>query len=145
MPAAIDTLKLAKRLRQADFTDLPAEALAEAVGEATVEGVATKLDIAELRAELKQDIADLRAELKQDIADLRAELKQDIADLRAELKQDIAGVKQEIEGLRAEMRQESAALRVEMAALESRMLRWMGAGFAATIAVLAAMIQFVHR
>ena len=123
MPAAIDTLKLAKRVRQADFTDLQAEALAEAVGEATVEGVATKLDIAELRAELKQDIADLRTELKQ----------------------HSAGVRQEIEGLRAEMRQESAALRVEMAALESRMLRWMGAGFAATIAVLAAMIQFVHR
>ena len=112
MPAAIDTLKLAKRLRQADFTQLQAEALAEAVGEATVEGVATKLDIAELRAELKQDNA---------------------------------GVRQEIEGLRAELRQESATLRVEMAALESRMLRWMGAGFAATIAVLAAMFQFMHR
>lgn len=134
MPAAIDTLKLAKRLRQADFTQLQAEALAEAVGEATVEGVATKLDIAELRAELKQDIADLRAELKQDIGDLRAELKQ-----------DNAGVRQEIEGLRAELRLESAAVRVEMAALESRMLRWMGAGFAATIAVLAAMFQFIHR
>jgi len=134
MPAAIDTLKLAKRLRQADFTQLQAEALAEAVGEATVEGVATKLDIAELRADLKQDIADLRAELKQDIGDLRAELKQ-----------GNAGVRQEIEGLRAELRLESAAVRVEMAALESRMLRWMGAGFAGTIAVLAAMFQFIHR
>lgn len=130
MPAAIDTLKLAKRLRQADFTQLQAEALAEALGEATVEGVATKLDIAELRAELKQDIA----ELKQDITSVR----QEIGGLRVELKQ-------EIEGLRAEMKQESATLRVEMAALESRMLRWMGAGFAATIAVLAAMMQFVHR
>ena len=127
MPAAIDTLKLAKRLRQADFTEVQAEALAEAVAEATVEGVATKLDIAGLRAELKQDITDLRVELKQDIADLRGELKQDIADLRGELKQ------------------ESAALRIEISALESRMLRWMGAGFAATIAVLAAMIQFVHH
>jgi hypothetical protein len=99
--AAIDTLKFAKRLRQANFTELQAEALAEAMAEATVESVATKLDIAGLRAELKQDIAELR--------------------------QEIAGV------------------RVEMAALESRMLRWMGAGFAATIAVLAAMIQFMHH
>jgi ribosomal protein L29 len=104
------------------------------MAEATVESVATKLDIAGLRAELKQDIADLRTELKQDIADLRTELKQDIADLRTELKQDIA-----------ELRQEIAGVRVEMAALESRMLRWMGAGFAATIAVLATMIQFMHH
>jgi len=94
--AAIDTLKFAKRLRQANFTELQAEALAEAVAEATVESVATKLDIAGLRAELKQDIAELRTELKQDIAELRTELKQGIA-----------------------------GVRVEMAALESRMLRWM--------------------
>src|SRR5258708_2967337 len=94
--AAIDTLLFAKRLRQANFTELQAEALAEAMAEATVESVATKLDIAGLRAELKQDIAELRTELKQDIADLRTELKQEIA-----------------------------GVRVEMAALESRMLRWM--------------------
>src|SRR5260370_6189773 len=103
--AAIDTVKLAKRLRQANFTELQEEALAEAMAEATVESVATKLDIAGLRAELKQDIAELRTELKQEIA----------------------------------------GVRVEMAALGSRMLRWMGAGFAATIAVLATMIQFMHH
>jgi hypothetical protein len=32
-----------------------------------------------------------------------------------------------------------------IAALESRILRWMGAGFAATIAILATLIQFAHR
>ena len=101
MPAAIDTLKFAKRLRQANFTEPQAEALAEAVAEATIENVATKLDISDQRADFKQDILDLR--------------------------------------------QEIAGLRVEIAALESRMLRWMGAGFAATIAVLAALIQFMHR
>lgn len=79
MPAAIDTLKLAKRLREADFTEVQAEALAEAGAEATVENVATKLDIAELRGELKQDIADLDAKYES----LRAELKQDIASLDA--------------------------------------------------------------
>jgi hypothetical protein len=105
MPAAIDTLKFAKRLRQANFTEPQAEALAEAVAEATVENVATKLDIASLRAELKQDIADLRNELHREIA----------------------------------------ALRVDMAAMESRMPRWMGAGLAATIAVLATLIQFAHH
>jgi hypothetical protein len=74
MPAAIDTLKLVKRLRQADVTQLQAEALAKAVAGATIEGAATKLDIAELRAGLKQDITDLRHELKQDIADRRSQM-----------------------------------------------------------------------
>jgi septal ring factor EnvC (AmiA/AmiB activator) len=141
MPAAIDTLKFAKRLREANFTQTQAEALAEAVAEATVENVATKLDI----AELKQEIADLRAELKQDIGALRAEFKQDNAGLRAEFKQDIADLRAELKQDIADLKQDNASLRTEIAALESRMLRWMGAGFAATIAVLAALMQFVHH
>jgi hypothetical protein len=53
-------------------------------------GLATKLDIAGLRAELKTDIMTLRADLTADITDLKAELKADISDLKAELKTDIA-------------------------------------------------------
>ena len=64
---AIDTLKVAKRLREAGFTDPQAEAVDASVWEGA-EGadLATKADIAELRAELKADIrkAELRLEAK---------------------------------------------------------------------------------
>jgi DNA-binding transcriptional MerR regulator len=64
---AIDTLKVAKRLREAGFTEPQAEAVVAAVREGA-EGadLATKADIAELRAELKADIrkAELRLEAK---------------------------------------------------------------------------------
>jgi ribosomal protein L29 len=46
--------------------------------------LATKMDIAELRAEFKAEIAELRAELKAEIADLRSELRQ--SELRLESK-----------------------------------------------------------
>ena len=71
---AIDTLKVAKRLREAGFTEPQAEAVVAAVQEGT-EGadLATKIDIAELRAELKAEIADLRGELRQ--FELRVEAK----------------------------------------------------------------------
>ncbi|MBE8182856.1 MAG: DUF1640 domain-containing protein [Candidatus Portiera sp.] len=69
----------------------------------SIEGLATKQDLSDVRTELKQDIADVKAELKQDITDVKAELKQDIADVKqdiadvkVELKQDIADVKQDI-------------------------------------------------
>jgi hypothetical protein len=84
------------------------------------------------------DLAELRAEFKQDIGGLRTELKQDIAELRTELKQDIANLDAKYDSVTAE-------LKVAMAALESQMLRWMGAGFAATIAILAAVLQFTHH
>ena len=71
---AIDTLKVAKRLREAGFTEPQAEALIAAVQEGT-EGadLATKADLADLRTGIKADIADLRSELRQ--ADLRLEAK----------------------------------------------------------------------
>ena len=74
---------------------------------------AMRVEIDDLRTELKQDIADLRAEVKQDIADLRAEVKQDIADLRNELKQDIADV-------RAELKEDIAELRTDVRRLDDR-------------------------
>jgi DNA-binding transcriptional MerR regulator len=71
---AIDTLKVAKRLREAGFTEPQAEAVIAAVQEGT-EGadLVTKADIADLRAELKAEIADLRSELRQ--SELRLEAK----------------------------------------------------------------------
>ena len=82
---AIDTLKVAKRLREAGFTEPQAEAVIAAVQEGT-EGtnLATKADLAELRTELKAEIAEFRAEFKAEIADLRSELRQ--SELRLEAK-----------------------------------------------------------
>ena len=82
---AIDTLKIAKRLREAGFTDPQAEAVVAAVQEAA-EGVdfATRGDLDQVRSELKAEIAALRSELKADIAALRSELRQ--VELRLEAK-----------------------------------------------------------
>ena len=78
------------------------------------ERLATKDDIAEVRAE----IAEVRAELKGDIAEVRAELKGDIAEVRAEvagvkteLKGDIAGVKTELKGDIADLKKDIAILK----------------------------------
>jgi uncharacterized protein YicC (UPF0701 family) len=54
---------------------------------------ATKHEVAELKAELKQDIAESKAELKQDIAGLKLE----IGELKADLKLDIAMVRSEMQ------------------------------------------------
>ncbi len=63
---AIDTLKFAKRLREAGFSDPQAEALVATVQEAS-EGaeLVTKADLGWLRAELKADIAAVRGELRE--------------------------------------------------------------------------------
>src|SRR5271169_3344687 len=69
-----DTLKLAKRLREAGFSDPQAEAVIATV-QAAAEGAetATKADVADLRAELRADVAGLHSALRE--SELRLEAK----------------------------------------------------------------------
>jgi DNA-binding transcriptional MerR regulator len=97
---AIDTLKVAKRLREAGFSEPQAEAVIAAVREGTEQaGVATKADLAELRTELKAEIGELRTELKADIADLRSELRQSELRLAAKIEAIKADIPNRVFGL----------------------------------------------
>lgn len=62
-----------------------AETLMSAIPLHDFDEVATKADLAILRAELMGEISGLRAELKTDIANLRSELTSEIAALRKQM------------------------------------------------------------
>lgn len=66
----IDTLKFARRLTEAGMDPRHAEAIVDGLSDADTSDLATKTDIAEVRAE----IADLRGELRTGLAELRGEL-----------------------------------------------------------------------
>ena|SRR5436309_7844472 len=89
---AIDTLKVAKRLREAGFTEPQAEAVTAAVQEATEEAeFATKADIAEVKAEIRE--AELRLEAK--IEAIRSEigsLKADMGTMKADILNQVFGL-----------------------------------------------------
>jgi DNA anti-recombination protein RmuC len=120
---AIDTLKVARRLREAGFTEPQAEAVVEAVRESTEEGdIATKHDLRLLSTELRAEIAALRAEMTAEIAALRAEMTAEIA------------------ALRAEMTAEFAAVRGEMREMEQRLIARIEASNAASMNRVVAMI-----
>ena len=86
---AIDTLKVAKRLREAGFTEPQAEAVVAAVQEGT-EGadLATKADIAGVRTE----IAALRTELKAEIREAELRLEAKIEAIKADILNRIFGL-----------------------------------------------------
>jgi hypothetical protein len=90
---AIDTLKLAKRLREAGFTEPQADALVVTVQESTsAANLATKQDIADLRSATERDVGELRPTIEEVRTRLQAELRE--AELRLEVK---------LEGLKAEI------------------------------------------
>ncbi|MCA1853080.1 MAG: hypothetical protein LC647_11985 [Beggiatoa sp.] len=70
---AFDTLKFAKRLKEAGFTEQQAEALAHAEAELIEQNLATKRDI----ADLKRDIKELEVKIEQ----IRSDLARDLKDL----------------------------------------------------------------
>jgi len=88
-----DTLRLSRTLRdKGHFSHEQAETLAEALGEAVQGELATKADLAALKA----DMAALKAELKADMAALKVELKGDLAALESKLEARIAEAKADI-------------------------------------------------
>ena len=88
---AFDTYKAVKALREAGADEALAEAVVATVGDAIGGNVATKADLAEVKAELKSDMA----AVKTDLAEVKSELKSDMVAVRADLaevKSDIAEV-----------------------------------------------------
>src|SRR5688572_24589103 len=55
---------------------------------ATLPHLATKADLQQMRAEIKEEIGGMRTELKSEIGGVRAELKAEIGEVRAELKSE---------------------------------------------------------
>jgi hypothetical protein len=116
-----DTLKLSRTLQEkGQFTPDQANALAEGISSASIDNLATKEDVKDLRNAIKGDISDLRNEVKGDISDLRNEVKSDISELRHEFKGDVS-------------------------ALEIRLQRLIIGGFGLQLAILGAVITFLHR
>ena len=75
---------------------------------ARLEGVydhlASKADLAELRAILKDDIARIESEFKDDIARVESNVKDDIARVEREFKNDIARLQAEIAELKGSIK-----------------------------------------
>ena len=79
------------------------DALIEAgASEAKAKAAAGAIPPAE-RLATKEDLAEVKADLKAEIAEVKADLKAEIAEVKAELKEDIAGVRTEIAGLEARL------------------------------------------
>ena len=78
---AFDTHRFVKRLTESGFTEKQAETLAEEHVTLLNANLATKTDIAEVKAEIET----LKAETKVEIETLKAETKAEIETLKAEI------------------------------------------------------------
>ena len=130
-----DTLKATEDLEAAGMETRQAKAVVNTLADAFTDTVATKTDIAELRA----DVVSVRTE----IGKLEATTKADLAEVKAELKAEISGVKTDIDKLRASTKAEIAGVKADV----FRALWIQGAGLVgiqlAIAALLFAAIRFL--
>ncbi len=100
-----------------------------------------ELNFARFDAKLEQRIAELRAELGQRIAELRA-------DLRTEFERRFTALDAKLEQRTAELQQGAAVLEGRLLARislsEARLVRWMFAFWAASVATSIALIQLTR-
>ncbi len=123
MTMAFDTLKAMKRLTATGVEEAQAEAIIETVGGAMTESLATKDDLALLKADLTAESAAGTAELDAGIAGAESRLETKIESLRgdiagaaAEARAGIAEVRGEIAGTESRLETKIESLRGETAA-----------------------------
>ena len=121
----LDTLDVAQSLRDVQFPDAQAAAIAKAVGQASEHGDHVTRD------QFKSGISELRLE----VAVVREGLREEIATVREGLREEIAGVRAEV-----------ASVRTEVANVETRLIRWLvGVVLGAatlSVAAVAALLRF---
>ena len=92
MAVAFDTLKASRRLQNAGFDESKAEAIVSIFAADIGASLATKGDVAAVRADLTDDLAALRT----DIEHMEERLEQKIANTEERLEQKIAHIEQRL-------------------------------------------------
>ena len=72
MPVAIDTLNIYSRLKSTELSEESAKEIAGVFRQTVDENLASKIDLEQVRSELKKDIELLRGELQKEIAESKA-------------------------------------------------------------------------
>ena len=132
----LDTLKIARRLKEAGLDERQAETITDVLRESReldFSLLATKADLAELRNATKADLAELRNATKAELAELRNATKAELAELRSDMDLRLTSLQAEIDRRFAAVEGKIAVLQAEIASL-----KWMvgGVGFGILLLVV---------
>jgi hypothetical protein len=127
----VEAIEAARREWRDDVIDVCSASFERRLGEETLR---LRVEMAGLRADLRQEMAQLSANLRQEMSGLGADLRQEMTELRANLRQEMAQ-------LGAALREEIADGRFEL--LKWCFLFWLGQVVAVS-GILALMLRAVR-
>ena len=153
---AFDTHRYVKRLTECGFTEKQAETLADGQVALLNTNLATKADVAKIKAEIAKveagvevfrqethaGVEAFRQETHAGIEALRQETKADIEALRQETKADIEALRQETKAGIEVLRQETKA---DIAALKADLIKWMFGGVLGGMVAMTGLFAAIVR
>ena len=83
--------------------------------------LATKAELAEVRADLKAELAEVRSDLKAELAQVRSDVKAELAEVRSDVKAELAEVRAD---LKAELGEVRSDILVELAGKATKGTVW---------------------
>ena len=110
----IDTLRYANRLKDAGVGASQAEAMALAINDELVFGLATKSDVENATVALKADMDTLRADMDKAVVALRADMDKAVVTLRADMERTAADTRSYVDQATAELRAELAVVKAKV-------------------------------
>ncbi len=147
---AFDTLKYAKRLKDAGVPDKQAEAEVEALAEAlevNLKDLPTKDDLTRETGLLRRDLKELETSLKRDMKELESSLKRDIKELEGSQKRDLkeleTSLKHDLTESESRLKHENGLMRLEMRDIERRMTIKLGGLMVVAVGAVATLVKLL--
>ena len=140
-----DTLAFSKTMQDAGMDRMQAEALATAQREAfsqmlDARDFATKTDVLETKAELKENIAAVRTELKENIA----AVKEDIAKTNTRIDVLEQRMTSGFDTVRKLLEQQNAKIEMRATATENKMVKWLIGSLVAQTTLIFAILSYLR-
>ena len=147
---AFDTLKYAKRLKDAGVPDKQAEAEVEALAEAlevNLKDLPTKDDLTRETGLLRRDLKELETSQKRDMKELESSLKRDIKELEGSQKRDLkeleTSLKHDLTESESRLKHENGLMRLEMRDIERRMTIKLGGLMVVAVGAVATLVKLL--
>ena len=129
----LDTLKLKTKLERAGLDNQAAIAIADALGNADFDQLATKADLKTATAALQAQIDTVKTALQAQIDTVKADLQAQIAHVRTDFQTEITTVKTDIAALTVNLQTQIASVKTDL----YRVLWIQWASIIATVAAIA--------
>ena len=141
----IDTLQIAKRLRENGLSQSAAEGLSEVFREFAANELATKNNLKQTEFVLQKEMQEIKTELQKEMQEIKTELQKEMQEIKTELQKEMQEIKaelqREMQEIKTELQKEIRALDIKIEKVKSQIIMWTAGFLIAQTALLFVLVR----